>query len=279
MNLFNEPEPRTPKAPKKPRSNPVVNVEDNAPCETMDRTLADEFEDQIENLYSLPQVRYPRNEIKFSPSQLAQCNRAIFYANSNAKADPHEPQVGWRSRIPRNGEGVHECCQKDLRVMHKKLTDNNFPCRFKMVETEKVLRRTFNVDGAKVTLSGRCDGILVDTETGQMIVWEYKTKDKLSNLTKIKDPSCYILQCIAYAAVLDIYDVIIHIETLQKPSWGRVDAKDTKYFHVQVTRKQCQEMLERLAKIVRAVEAGIPPKREPDKCLFCSYKTVCKGEG
>ena len=277
--LFNDPGERKPSPPKKPRTKPADSQQENSPCEKMKRTLADEFEDQIEDLYSIPQVRYPRNEIKFSPSQLSQCDRAIFYANSNAKADPPTPQVGWKNRVPRNGEGIHECTQKDLKVMHTKLKDANLPCRFKMQEVEKVLRRTFDVDGTAVTFNGRCDGILLDMETGQLVVWEFKTKDKLANLTKIKDSSPYIHQCIAYATVLDIYDVILHVETLQKPQWSRDDAKDTKYFHVQVTREQCEDLLKRLAKIVRAVEAKIPPKKEPEKCMFCLYKNVCREDG
>jgi len=279
MILFNEPEERIPKPPKKPKKKPIKNIEDNTNCEIVERTIANEFEDQIEDLYSISQARYPRNEIKFSPSQLCQCNRAIFYVNCNAQADTQEQQIGWRGRIPRNGEGIHEAYQKDLKLMPKKLAENNLPCRFKMLEVEKVLRRTFDIEGAKVTLSGRCDGLMVDTETGAMLVWEFKTKDKLSNLTKIKDPSPYIEQCIAYAAVLEVYDIIIQIESLQKPQWGRIDSKDMKYFHVEITKDQVDKMLARLAKIVRAVEAGIPPAKQPDKCLFCGYKDVCRKDG
>jgi CRISPR/Cas system-associated exonuclease Cas4 (RecB family) len=120
---------------------------------------------------------------------------------------------------------------------------------------------------------------MVDTETGAQIVWEFKTKDKLSNLAKIKEPSCYIDQCIAYAAVLEIYDIIIQIESLQKPQWGRVDSKDMKYFHVIITREQVDKMLARLAEIVRAVEAGKPPAKQIDKCTFCSYKEACRKDG
>jgi CRISPR/Cas system-associated exonuclease Cas4 (RecB family) len=241
--------------------------------------LADDFEDQIEMFYSLPKIKYPRKEIKFSPSQLGLCGRELFYLNSGAEADPHEPIVGWKARIPRNGEGVHEVRQKDLLTMPKQLNDNGLLCRFQMRETEKVLRRSFDVDGTIVTFSGRVDGILLDVETGQLVIWEFKTKDKASGLSKVKDPSPYIMQCIAYAAVLEIYDVILHVESLQKPQWSRDDAKDTKYFHVQVSKEQCDELLQRLAGIVRAIETGIPPAREFEKCRFCSYKNACREDG
>lgn len=281
--LFNDPTPRTPKAPKTSskttKSKAVAVAKEYLESKPKERTLADEFEDQIEMLYSIPQTRYPRKEVKFSPSQLGQCDRELFYVNSNAPADLQEPVVGWKARIPRNGEGIHECTQKDLKVMHTKLKENGLPCRFKMQETERALRREFDVDNTRVVISGRCDGILLDQLTGQLVVWEFKTKDKLTNLTKIKDPSPYILQCIAYAAVLEIYDVILQIETLQKPQWSRDDARDMKYFLVQVNPEQCDQLLHRLAKIVRAVEAGVPPAKEMDKCMFCSYKNVCREDG
>ena len=244
-----------------------------------ERTLADEFQDQIEALYSIPQKTWPRKEIKFSPSQLGKCGRELFYLNTNAQQDAPKPVTPWKGRVPRNGEGVHQVTQKDYLEMHKKLAENNMPVRFVMKEVEKVLRREFVVDGSKVLISGRCDGILLDTKTGQLIVWEKKTKDKSSNLTKIKDPSDYILQCIAYAAVLEIYDVILEVESLQKPQWSRDDAQDTKYFHVQVTKEQVDKLLHRLAKIVKSVETGVVPPKETDKCMFCSFKTRCQGDG
>lgn len=244
-----------------------------------ERTLADEFQDQVDALYSIPQKPWPRKEVKFSPSQLGKCGRELFYLNTNAQADPPKPVTPWKGRVPRNGEGVHNATQKDYSEMHIKLANNGMPCRFKMQQVEQVLRREFMVDGSKVVLSGRCDGILLDTETGQLIVWEKKTKDKSSNLTKIKDPSAYILQCIAYATVLGIYDVILEVESLQKPQWSKDEAQDTKYFHVQVTREQCDELLHRLAGIVKSIETGVLPQKELDKCMFCSYKNICQGDG
>ena len=163
-----------------------------------------------------------------------------------------------------------------MKVMHTKLKDNKLPCRFKLLEVEKVLRKTFVVDGTPVTISGRLDALLLDTHTSEIIIWEYKTKDKLSGLTKIKDATPYLMQCISYAAVLEIYSCILQIESLQKPAWGRIDAKDSKYFHVQVTPEQVEALLNRLAIIVRAVIANKPPAKQVDKCLFCSYKTTCR---
>ena len=166
--------------------------------------------------------------------------------------------------------------QADMRLMHAKLTEHNLPCRFKLLDTEKVLRKTFDVDGTPVTISGRLDALLLDTQTSEIIIWEYKTKDKLSNLAKIKDATPYMMQCISYAAVLEIYSCILQIESLQKPAWGRVDSKDSKYFYVQVTPEQVAQLLHRLASIVKAVEAKKPPKKQPDLCMFCQYKNTCR---
>lgn len=272
--FFTDPTERSVTKPKKAKERSVEPIEEKP------RTPADDFHDQIEMLYSIPQKNWPRKEVKFSPSQLGKCARELYYLNTNAPLDPPQPVTPWKARLPRNGEGVHQATQRDYLEMHKKLQEAGLDWRFKMIEVEKPLRGEFKVNGFKVVISGRCDGILQDRLTGDLFVYEKKTKDKASNLTKIKEPQPeHILQGIAYALALKIPRVIFEIESLQKPQWSRDDGVDQKHFFVQVTDEQCDELLERLAGIVRAIEKVEVPPKELDRCTFCNYKEVCASDG
>lgn len=242
-----------------------------------ERTVADDFHDQVEIFYSLPRKPWPRKEVKFSPSQLGKCDRELYYMNIEAPVDPQELLIPWRARIPRNGTGVHEVTQNDYKEMKAKLEAAGYPCRFVFTDFERIGRRVYNVDGAKVVISGRCDGVMLDTESGEHLLWEKKCKDKRSNWTKMKEPQEeHILQAIAYYLLFGIRECVFEIEVLQKPQWSKINETDIKYFYHETTDEEAQGLLKRLANIVAAVEAGEPPKRQPDKCMFCPYKNHCR---
>lgn len=246
---------------------------------SIERTLADDFHDQVETFYSIPKVKAPRKgDIRFSPSGVTKCLRELYYYNLDAPKD-EVTLTPWKQRIPRNGEGAHIVTQEDYMEMVKVLDENNVPWTFKMIETEKVARKQFNVNGTKVVINGRCDGILEDTE-GTQFIWEKKTKDKYTNFKKVTEPTdANKGQAVCYSLLFGIPRTIFEYESLQKPQWTKDHEKDMKHFYFEVTESMEQELLERLATVVRAIEKRKPPTMERDKCMFCSYKRQCAEDG
>lgn len=268
MQYFNEADDST--TPRK-RATKIVE-----PIEPIERTPADDFQDQVELFYSMPREQSPRSEVKFSPSGATKCVRELYYLNLNAPIDTNTNLTPWKQRIPRNGEGVHEITQRDYLIMHKKLIKAGLPCKFQMLKVEENGRKEFLVDGFTVVINGRCDGILVDTD-GIQYIYEKKTKDKLANLKKIKEPTPeHKGQVVCYSLLFDIPRTIFEIESLQKPAWGKDEEDDSKYFYFESTPEMEQALLKRLASVVKAIEAGRAPAPEYDKCMFCSYKDLCR---
>lgn len=271
-NFFIDP-PERPTANKPKRRSPRFIEEEK---EIVERTIADEFHDQVELFYSIPRKVYPRTEIKFSPSMVNKCSRELFYQNTNAPSDVAPKVVPWKARVPRNGEGVHQVTQTDYLKMDQVLADAGLPCRFKMLEVEKTGRKEFDVNGIKVVLSGRCDGVLIDLDDGTKIIYEKKTKDKMSNMKKIKEPQDdHKAQAICYSLLFDTPRCIFEYEALQKPKWSDDDGEDQRHFFFESNEDLEEELLYRLAEIVQSIEAGTPPDREYGKCGFCPYKEKC----
>ena len=264
--LFNEPGERSSKIPRK-------SVEPERP-----RTIADDFHDQIEDLYSIPQEYWPRKEVRFSPSMVAKCERELYYLNVDAEKDPPQPAVPWKNRLPRNGEGVHQVTQKDYLAMPDKMKKHGKTYNFKMLQTEVIGRKVFEVDGVMVVISGRCDGILLHRD-GRRFIWEKKTKDKRKNLQKIKEPQDdHKQQVVAYSLIFDIPGTIFEYEALEKPPWMKDVSDDMKHFYVESTSEMEQKLLTRLAGIVKAIESKQVPPKDLYKCMFCSYKELCAKE-
>lgn len=273
INFFNEVDDT---AKKNKRGNKPLLI-DNTP--KAPRTPADDFHDQVEKFYSLPREQYPRFEVKFSPSGVTKCARELYYMNTGAHQDEQMNITPWKVRLPRNGEGAHIVTQKDYLEMHKKLFKAGIQYQFKMEKTEVTSKKTFDVDGVKVTLSGRCDGILT-TENGIQYIWEKKTKDKMKNLKKLKEPQDdHKAQVVCYSLLFKIPRTIFEIESLQKPDWNKDEEEDQKHFYFESTPEMEQALLKRLASIVKMIEAKKLPSPEYDKCMFCSYKTQCRNDG
>lgn len=266
INYFNE------------ADEPIITKRSKKEAESIERprTPADDFHDQIELLYSLPREVYPRKEVRFSPSGVTKCARELYYMNTDAVVDEYQIITPWKQRLPRNGEGVHEITQKHYLKMHKKLLDAGVDCLFKMEKAEIIGRKEFDVDGTKIVLSGRCDGCLID-RNGVRYIWEKKTKDKMKNFKKIKEPQDdHKAQVVCYSLIFGIPRTIFEIESLEKPAWNKDSESDIKHFYFESTEEMEQELLHRLATIVRAIEAKKPPAPEHDKCMFCCYKEQCR---
>jgi CRISPR/Cas system-associated exonuclease Cas4 (RecB family) len=227
----------------------------------------------------MPQKRPKRNgDIRFSPSGVTKCGRELYYYNLDY-ATEETRLTPWKQRVPRNGEGGHIVTQEDYMKMHSIMTEAGVSCKFKMVATEIIARKEFDVDGVKVVINGRCDGVLED-ENGVKYIWEKKTKDKMTNFKKVKEPTeANYGQAVCYSLIFGIPRTIFEYESLQKPKWSEDDAIDQKHFYFEVTPDMEKDLLTDLAEIAEAIEKRVPPPTEPEKCMFCSYKKQCAQDG
>lgn len=269
-NLFNEPDKLMSK-----KAEDIIS-------EDLTRTPADEFHAQVEDFYKINRRRTLRNgDIRFSPSGVTKCGRELYYYNLDTPADEENIKVTpWKQRIPRNGEGIHQVTQNDYLEMHDIMTGAGVPFKFRMLEVEKTARKEFDVNGVKVVISGRCDGILQDIETGLLYIWEKKTKDKYANFKKVTEPTdANKAQAVCYSLLFEIPRIIFEYESLQKPRWTKDEEKDQKHFYFEVTKNMEEDLLKDLAEIAQAIDEKTPPYRELDKCMFCHYKTQCKIDG
>lgn len=253
-----------------------------------DQTLADEFAAQVEAFYSLPRPAHERKEIVFSPSGVCKSLRELYYINTNAPQD-EEPLVAWRERLARNGTGVHEVTQQDYMEMERRLNKAGIPTKFRFLEAEIKGERSYMVGKYKVKLRGRSDGKIGvlddDGNVTEVIGWEKKTKDKRKNINKIlKDGQPqeeHRQQAVAYFLIFGIRKWIFEYESLQKPDWSDTEPEkpDIKHFYVEVSDEEAKALLIRLAKVVKAIEEGVVPPCEPEKCGFCRYKNQCLKDG
>lgn len=274
MDLFNE-VTEIPTNRRSPRRK-AVDIFETEPTE---RTPADEFHDQVELFYSIPRKRSKRNgDIRFSPSGVTKCGRELYYYNLDFPTEETR-LVPWKQRVPRNGEGGHIVTQEDYMKMHEILNEAGVPCKYRMTETEIIARKEFDVNGTKVVINGRCDGILEDVN-GVKYIWEKKTKDKMTNFKKVKEPTeANYAQAVCYSLIFGIPRTIFEYESLQKPKWSDDDAIDQKHFYFEVTPQMEQDLLDKLAMVAECIEDKTPPPMELDKCMFCSYKSQCYKDG
>lgn len=226
--------------------------------------------------------------VYFSPSGASKCCRELYYKALKSEKDP-QPFYPYQKRWTRNASAVHEAVQRDLLYAEKVLPE----APFRVARTEEGLPKweenikTFKViehNGAKFGLYGMSDGILINTETGKEVGFEFKTKSTTIGAVgnyKMKDASeSHKLQCTAYAILFGIYDHIIMYESLAKDGWNKgTEAKvDFRTFYHQVKDEDVKGLLDKYAYVTKCVETLDPPPKELDKCMFCPYKGICLGQ-
>lgn len=262
--------------------------------DNQDQTLAALWKAQVDAFDSIPQHYPERTRVKFSPSGSTKCLRELYYANMNAPQDT-EPSNPWKRRMARNGTAFHDGIQKDYSRMAGKLKELGLDVYFEPVEWELTGEKTIsvNLDGKSydVVLSGRCDGMLRYIgevipgiiEHGEVILLEFKSKDKLTNLKKVAKLGAqddHKAQVISYSLIWGIDTSIIHYEALQKPKWSEpADALDWSVWQYKVSEMDKRTLLRRLATVVKHVEEGTLPPAETSKCAFCPFKGQCAKDG
>lgn len=271
--------------------------------------LADEFTEQINQYYRVASSYHDqeilrqfyenklrnlergiqRNDpdiVTFAVSGTDKCSLEVWYKHKGAPKDEitKEPFQG---RWQRNGSAVIEFLQIDMLHFERVLGDNakfvleRLPDGSPAFEDNMFTRLQLQVSGVPFILQGKPDGILIYKPDNVRIGFEYKTKQSgLHNINpfKLKAPEHHHFSQLVASSILFGCDIwLIMYESLQKPSWhDGPDAKpDFLVLPVVVTEEDKMRLLFRLARQAQYVYENERPRIDPDKCVFCEYKTHC----
>jgi CRISPR/Cas system-associated exonuclease Cas4 (RecB family) len=247
--------------------------------------------------YSLPDKKWKKKSVVFSPSSAGECSRKLYYEFTDAEQDPPKPKVAWQGRVSRVGDGLHIINQEDAKKMPSELLANGIQpdWRVKTLEDgrpaiEAKYERTFTVelDGEtfEVKIRGRLDAIIEfineDGEVDAEAILDYKIKTRLAKLAPSSirsEIAKYRPQMTAYTLITDIPNVIIELESSEKPKWSDTDDpnRDEKYPHIVPTDAERQQLLQKFAAIVRCIRDGTVPAAEKSYgCTFCPFQQQCQ---
>ncbi len=230
----------------------------------------------------------PKGTIVFTPSGASKCPRELYY---KFKKETKDKQAGfpYQKRWTRNSTAVHGAVQKDFLYMEKLLenpaftiakNDKGFPMWEENVKTIKL----FEHDDVMFALSGMMDGVLDYNPDGSQIGFEFKTKS--NTMAQVGDykmkgiAEYHKTQAIAYHHMFDLDEFVFMYEAVVKDYWHKgAEAKiDFRTFHYRPTDEEKTSLLNKFSTIVKSVKDGALPDGDPDKCMFCEFKDICKEE-
>lgn len=158
-------------------------------------------------------------------------------------------------------------------------TADNYPVWEDFAKTMKIIEH----NGVTFSIFGTADGIL-QHRSGKRVGLEIKSKQTTAaqtSLYSMKEPKeDHVKQCIAYSIMYGVDDYIITYVNASKKSWVMSDEDfeknpDIRSFHIEITEKDRQSLLDDFAYIVTAAKDGNPPPLELDKWTFNNFKTAC----
>lgn len=219
----------------------------------------------------------------FTPSSISNCERShILKANNCEKNISTFP---YQQRWLRNSLSVHQAIQKDIFYFNK--------MDYRLVidrDTkgnplwEHNLKDIYYVDYIPVV--GMMDGILLDTQTGKQIGFEFKTKSNTlyqCGEKSLRYPNAkHIEQCVLYSIIFNISDFIICYECVAKDYWnkGKEAKKDIVAFDLKIDKETRAEMVTKMKRIYADYKNNIIPEVETgDHCMFCNYTDKCREVG
>lgn len=255
----------------------------------IEKILLKQMEMEVANITKPHLPPEAKGMVYFSPSGASKCARELYFKAKKFKKD-EIVSYPYQKRWTRNGSAVHSAVQRDLLYMDKIVkdapftvskTDKGLPKWEENIKTYKIIEH----DGSRFGLYGMSDGILTHKEDNTEVGFEFKTKSTTIGAVgnyKMKDAQeGHKTQCTAYALLFDVWEHLIVYESLAKDKWtANEDAKlDLRVFYHKVKDEDVQALLDKYAYITKCVETDTVPPCEPDKCIFCPYKTVCKEIG
>lgn len=232
----------------------------------------------------------PRGVPYFSPSSVSSCRRELYEKlrkspKDRRKSAPHQ------GRWTRFGTAIGDSIQRDLLFIEKhyaRYTGENPAFTLDRNERGEPMFEDFAKKNQLVThggktfaLHGTCDGILNygGIRVGLEIKSKQTTAAKTSQFSMRAPEESHVKQCITYSVMYNVDHYIILYVNASKSDWNMDDEKyaknpDVRAFHVHITERDKQSLLDEMAEMVQAVEDGNPPPVNPEKWLFNNFKTA-----
>lgn len=247
--------------------------------------LLEQKKSELKKIGTLPQ--FDKKLVYFTPSGASKCARELYYKAFKMQKDEIQ-QYPYQKRWTRNASAVHEAVQTDLLYCERYLGDmdlmfkvkrleNGMPAWEENIKTSKVFRH----NNQTFLLYGMCDGILTYLPDGTDILFEFKTKSTTIGAVgnfKLKEPALeHRAQSTAYSLMFGIDEVLFMYESLAKDGWlkGAEAKPDLRTFYHKITDADKQALLDRFSQIADMIYNNILPEKEPQKCMFCPYKSIC----
>lgn len=247
------------------------------------------YNTQVDNYYSLPEEKWAKNEMRFSPSEAAKCPRELYYMYQNETPNEPQPRRPLRARIPDVGHGLHELRQQHLMKMVDVLAKKDIQPTFRVKKIDDIpqietrFMKELTHRGESFKISGRLDGILeFYNEDGEHIgdaVWDLKAKTLKRKLSQIdRENKKYIPQMVCYRIITGIPFAIIEYESAQK-DWGKDDPNgDVRRVMIEITDEMVKTVLDKFAYVTACVRTNTVPAMEVEDyyCAnLCPFSGAC----
>ncbi|HFK1408565.1 hypothetical protein [Bacillus thuringiensis] len=203
----------------------------------------------------------------------------------------------WQRRWQFIGTNIGDAIQRDILLAERhyekftsekprfriERTKDGYPAFEDFVKTRKVIEH----NDQQFALIGTCDGILeytdehgVITRVGLEIKSKQTTYSKTSEYSLREPGADHVKQVTCYSLMYDLDYYIVLYMNASKKAWNMNEEDYAKYpdfraFGVAITDDMRNEVLDKFASIVAAVNTKQPPKLDIEHWLFNNYKTAC----
>ncbi|SCV23842.1 Uncharacterized protein BCRIVMBC845_06439 [Bacillus cereus] len=253
-----------------------------------------EYEIRTTNKKRLPWGK--RGTKYFTPSSTNSDSRELYMKHIKSDRDKHtgKPHQG---RWTRQGTAYGDMVQRDLLFIEKhwkarfgedppfvpyyvEINGKRYPAWEKFSQTISHVEH----NGKIVSILGQCDGILVDTKTGELVLLEIKSKQTTSaqtgfySMKEVKDD--HEMQSITYSMLfkdMHISRGVVLYGNLSKKAWIMSDDDcianpDLRGFEIEFKPEVQTRILDKFANVLECVDKKTPPKFDITKFTFNSYK-------
>lgn len=238
------------------------------------KTLEDLFMEGYRKSVLENQICQPTPTDTFRPSSLADgCKRMLYYQRKGLGGDSKLKDVSI-IEICDNGTDRHDRIQKTIQQMEgvewvdieehvKQLKDRNISTEFVSWNSDKTEARCKNED---LHIYFQCDGLIRYND--KLIILEIKTMNSYTYNKANQPIEKHIRQATCYGMGLGVDDILFIYEDR--------NFMNKKLFHYTLTDEDKEYIVNKIESVEEALKTDTVPKKELDKCLYCSKKEYCK---